>query len=115
MERDRFDEIRDQVNVVFESLRGDIRLLADGHAHVVEAIDDLRVGQKRLEAGQEVLRTELLADRSDLAQFREETRGEFRWVKAANARLEKRMTRVERDVAVLKRRVRAPGPRRRPS
>ena len=95
MERDRFDAIRDQVNVVFESLRGDIRVLAEGHAHVVEAIDDLRAGQKRLEAGQEELRIELRADRSDLALFRAESREEFRAVRADVAALDRRVARLE--------------------
>jgi chromosome segregation ATPase len=54
-DRDRFDEMRDQVLVVVESLRGDIRLLAEGHASLAGSIDDLRAGQGRLEAGQEKL------------------------------------------------------------
>jgi hypothetical protein len=109
MERDRFDEIRDQVNVVFESLRGDIRLLAEGHVHVVEAIDELRAGQRRLETGLEGLRIELLADRSELAQFRAETKDEFRKVRT-ETRDEFRAVRTH--VTAVKRQVRALGQRR---
>ena len=109
MERDRFDEIRDQVNVVLESLRGDIRLLAEGHAHVVESIDELRAGQKRLETGQEEMRNEMRADRARFAQFRAETRKEFR---AVRAETREDFRSVRADVAVLKRQVGSLGPRR---
>lgn len=184
MERDRFDEMRDHMNVVFESLRGEIRVLAEGHGYVVEAIgdlrdgqadliaryDSLRVGQDSLRAGQADLiakynslrvgqdslvagqtdlvakydflrvgqdslraeqadlvagQTDLVANndsllsgqaeiRAELTDFRAETREDFRSVRAAiharDARLDDRVSRVEKDVATLKRQVKALGP-----
>jgi chromosome segregation ATPase len=140
-EQDRFEEVKDHVNVVVESLRGDIRVLAEGHTSVTAAIevfragqDELRgkvehlsVGQAVLRAGQDELRAgqdELRGDmrqlsmglRQEMSEFRTEVREGFRSVRAAvhasNDRLGERVERVERDVAVLKKQVKALGPRK---
>jgi chromosome segregation ATPase len=136
-ERDRFDEIKDHVNVVFESLRGDMRLLAEGHGSLAgglaevragqvalrEDVERLRVGQDGLRMGQDGLRadvTELRRGqdglRGEMTQFRGKVREEFRAVRTAlhssHGAPDERVGRVERDVATLKRQIRALGPKR---
>ena len=80
MGRDRFDEIRDQVNVVFESLRGDIHRLAS-HAHVVTEIATFGEENGAL--------------RGQMGHLREETRAGFQAVRAEVAALDRRVTRLE--------------------
>jgi hypothetical protein len=81
MTRSEVEDIKRHFEVVAESLRSDIRLLAEGHDALRASIDGLSSRLDTVHSELDGFRGEMYAFRSEMSAFRSETRSDLQELK----------------------------------